>query len=273
MDGVTLEAPAKLNLRLLVGPVRPDGYHPIRSLMVAVDGLRDTVELTRAAARVVRCDGLDGPQNLAWRALDVLEAEVGRPLGCAVRITKRIPQQAGLGGGSSDAAAVLVGANRMFGLGLDVTTLECLGAEVGSDVPFFVRGGAQWADGRGEQLTPTTAPNFAAVIVAPDVGLSTRAVYEAFDALPAPPADDERPVPGAMPELGRWVRNDLWAAATTLHPGLVGISDALSACGAAATLLCGSGSAIAGLFGSATGADAAARTLPGRVFRVGPMAV
>jgi 4-diphosphocytidyl-2-C-methyl-D-erythritol kinase len=270
MDSVSIEAPAKLNLRLLVGPVRPDGYHPIRSLMVALAGLSDTVTIAPASSRVVDCAGLDGPANLAWQALDVLEREVGHPLPCLVQITKRIPQQAGLGGGSSDAAAVLVGANRMFGLGLAESQLEQIGSQVGSDVPFFVRGGAQWAEGRGERLSPAAIPDFAAVILAPEPGLSTAAVYSAFDALPKPPDNDQVGVPAGMPELAGWVRNDLWAAAISLQPELAAVSEDLCAHGAATTLLCGSGSAVAGLFDTAARADAAARSLTGRVFRVGP---
>ncbi|MBJ7366600.1 MAG: 4-(cytidine 5'-diphospho)-2-C-methyl-D-erythritol kinase, partial [Thermoleophilia bacterium] len=188
---ITVFAPPKVNLRLLVGPVRADGYHPLRSLMVALDGPADRVTVTRAAERAVRCPGIDGPANLAWTALDALEAEVGEPLPpLAVDIDKVLPSQAGVGGGSSDAAAVLRGANELLGLGLLPERLERAAAAVGSDVPFFIRGGAQWATGRGEILEPASAPAFECVIVAPGVGLSTAAVYAAFDALPAPEADN-----------------------------------------------------------------------------------
>ncbi len=152
--------------------------------MVEMAGVSDTVRIAAAPRRSVRCPGLDGPANLAWAALDALERAAGRPLPCAVEIDKRIPARAGLGGGSSDAARVLVGAARLFGLGLDAAALERIGAEVGSDVPFFVRGGAQWAEGRGEELRPAAAPPFAAAVIVPARGLSTAAVYAAFDALP-----------------------------------------------------------------------------------------
>ncbi len=117
MDRVTLSAPAKLNLRLLVGSLQPNGYHPIRSLMVTLDGLADTVTLSAASRRAVQCDGLDDRANLAWHALEALERATGRSLSCAVEIEKRIPMQAGLGGGSSDAAATLVGATACSGWG------------------------------------------------------------------------------------------------------------------------------------------------------------
>ncbi len=264
MDSVTLSAPAKLNLRLLVGPLQPDGYHPIRSLMVALDGLADTVTLTVGPERVVRCAGLESSANLAWKALDALEAAVGRSLPCAVDIDKRIPVQAGLGGGSSDAAATLVGANRMFDLGLDDTTLEAVAAQVGSDVPFFVRGGAQWAEGRGERLTPAPMPSFAALIVKPAAGLSTADVYRAFDRLPPLDPDDGHDPPLQMPELATWVRNDLWPAATILVPHLKSIADELVSLDAGAALLCGSGSALAGLY-----SDRATATLAGERFSGG----
>lgn len=264
MARVTLSAPAKLNLRLLVGPRRADGYHPIRSLMVALDGLADMVTLTAAATRSVRCDGLDDQANLAWQALDALEASTGRALVCAVDIDKRIPMQAGLGGGSSDAAATLVGANRLFDLGLDTAALEEIAARVGSDVPFFVRGGAQWAEGRGERLTPASMPSFAAVIVTPPFGLATADVYREFDRLPAPGPDDDAAPPGQMPALAGWVRNDLWPAARSLAPDLDAYAQKLAGYGARATLLCGSGAAVAGLFDDLAAAARAGKRLVDR---------
>ncbi len=253
MDRVVRIAPAKLNLQLLVGPRRSDGYHDIRSLMVALDGLSDTVSLTRASARTVLCPGVDPGDNLAARALDVLERAVGRTLPCQVDIEKHIPVQAGLGGGSSDAAATLVGANELFHLGVSDSELEHLGAQVGSDVPFFIRGGCQWAEGRGERLTPTTPPQFHAVIVTAPFGLSTADVYRRFDELPPPPVTHDQPPPTAMPALAGWVRNDLWDAARSLEPRLEQTANDLVATGASGVLLCGSGSAMAGLFaGSVT---------------------
>ena len=271
MDSVTLTAPAKLNLRLLVGALQPDGYHPIRSLMVALDGLADTVTVAVASHRAVRCDGLDDEANLAWRALDALQAAVGRPLPCVVEIDKRIPTQAGLGGGSSDAAAAILGASRLFDLGFDSGALETVAAQVGSDVPFFIRGGAQWAEGRGERLTPTAIPSFTAVIVKPPFGLPTADVYRAFDNLPAPEPDPRIDPPSGMPALASWVRNDLLQAARSLRPELEDVATNLRGRGARSTLLCGSGSAVAGLFDDASVARVAREQLdiaPLRAFLV-----
>lgn len=264
-----LDAPAKLNLRLLLGPRGDDGYHPLRSLVVALDGLADAVTVTPAAARRVSCPGIEGPANLAWRALDALEAEVGRPLPCEVVIDKRIPAQAGLGGGSSDAAATLVGADRVHRLDLGPDRLERVAARVGSDVPFFVRGGAQWAEGRGERLSQAAVAPFAAVLAMGAAGLATADVYRAFDRLPAPPPEEAAPgevVAGSRNEqpyreVVARSRNDLWPAALALAPGLGATARALAAAGADAVLLCGSGSCLAGLFATRPDAEAAAARL------------
>jgi 4-diphosphocytidyl-2-C-methyl-D-erythritol kinase len=270
-----------------VGPRGADGYHPLRSLSVALDGLADTVTVAAAAARRVSCPGIEGAANLAWRALDELEAEAGRPLPTEVVIDKRIPAQAGLGGGSSDAAAVLVAADRLHGLGLGPERLEAVAARVGSDVPFLVRGGAQWAEGRGERLRPAAVPPFAALLAKPPAGLSTAAVYAAFDRLPPPPPTRERDdvvagsrndpirseiVAGSSndPYLGEVVarsRNDLWGAALALAPGLGATARALAAAGADGVLLCGSGSCMAGLFRYRAGAEAAAARMGPGGFR------
>jgi 4-diphosphocytidyl-2-C-methyl-D-erythritol kinase len=216
--------------------------------MVELDGLADTIVLRSAARRTVRCAGLKERENLAWRALDALERLVGHPLALAVEIDKRIPLQAGLGGGSSDAAATMVGANRLLGLGCSTGDLERAAADVGSDVPFFIRGGAQWADGRGEALSPAAAPPFGVAVAVPRIGLSTAAVYAAFDRFPPPPPDDGRPCPARGDDLAEWARNDLWPAALALRPRLGAVARGLVAAGADAALLCGSGAAVAGLF-------------------------
>lgn len=246
-----------------------DGYHPVRTLMVALDGLADRVHLEPAAERSVRCPEADGPENLAWRALDALERALGRPLPLAVRIEKAVPSRAGLGGGSSDAAAVLAGADALLGLGLGPEALERVGAEVGADVPFFVRGGVQWGEGRGDRLRPGSAPPFAALLLRPDLGLSTPAVYGAFDRLPAPPPprDGDDAPPATFAGLAAWVRNDLWAPALALEPRLGATARALSAAGAPAVVMSGSGSCVAGLFPDAGAARAAAARLPEGGFR------
>ncbi|MGI9540039.1 MAG: 4-(cytidine 5'-diphospho)-2-C-methyl-D-erythritol kinase [Miltoncostaeaceae bacterium] len=246
MDALTVRARPKINLQLAVGPVGEDGYHPLRSLMVELDAPCDTLRLRRAPARSVDSAEAPGESNLCWAAIEALERRVGRELPVAVEIDKRIPAQAGLGGGSSDAASTLRACVRLFGLDLSDDDLVEVAAEVGSDVPFFVRGGAQWATGRGERLTTAASPRFAAVVTRPDARLSTSAVYGAFDRL-APPAVRASGEPPDMPALAGWARNDLWPVALALSPRLAATARALTAAGARATLLCGSGSCVAGL--------------------------
>jgi 4-diphosphocytidyl-2-C-methyl-D-erythritol kinase len=257
---VSLRAPAKLNLVLRVGPPGGDGYHPIWSLMVALDTPADRVTVRFAAAREVRCPGLDGPANLAWAALDALEEAVGRPLGVAVEIEKAIPERAGLGGGSSDAAVTLLAVDLLLGLGLGAGALEEVAAEVGSDVPFFVRGGAQWAQGRGERLRPARPLAVHALIAMPDGGLSTAEVYRAFDRV----GPSAAPAPAGEGPVWRWAVNDLWPAALALRPDLGGLARALRAAGARRALLCGSGAAMAGLFADREEAERGAEILRGR---------
>lgn len=247
----------KLNLRLAVGAPGTDGYHPLASLMVEVDGLHDDVVVRAAGRRRVECAEAPGRANLVWAALDALEEEVGRPLPVAVTIVKRIPSRAGLGGGSSDAAAALRAADRLLGLDLGPERLRGVAARVGSDVPFFVAGGTAWATGRGERIAPASAPAFAAVLVRPPFGLSTAAVYARFDRVvpvPAPPRAGAVPPP--WPALAGWVHNDLWPAALAADPGLGAPARALAAAGARRVLLCGSGSCLAGLVGDRDEAEA-----------------
>lgn len=260
-------APPKLNLRLLVGPAGDDGYHPVSTLMVALEGLADVVHMQRARERSIACPGVAERDNLAWAALDALEAELGRPLPLAVRIEKAIPSQAGLGGGSSDAAAVLVGADRLHRLALGADVLERVAARVGSDVPFFVRGGCQWGEGRGERLREGRAPCFAALLLRPQAGLSTPRVYAAYDRLPPPSPPVAGPEPVGFNALLGWVRNDLWPAALALQPSLGRHARDLAATGARVIVMSGSGSCLAGLFPDRPSALAAAGRLPDGPFR------
>src|SRR5438270_3967148 len=168
---LVVAAPAKLNLFLEVRGKRPDGFHDLETLMVAVD-LFDTVELAPGpAGRItIECDppGLPtGPDNLAYKAADALRRHANRPdLGAAVRLVKRIPAQAGLAGGSSDAAATITGLNRVWELNLSPPDLAAVAAEVGSDVAFFLGGPSAWCTGRGELVTPEPAARVFDFVVA-----------------------------------------------------------------------------------------------------------
>src|SRR5438874_4139070 len=150
-----LRAPAKVNLFLEVVGKRADGFHAVNTLMVAVS-LVDTLEFASADDGLLDLTCSDpalsvGPENLVVRAANVLRRHTGSRAGAAICLTKRIPMQAGLGGGSSDAAATLVGLNRLWGLNLGADVLTTLAASLGSDVAFFLDGPAAWCTGRGEE--------------------------------------------------------------------------------------------------------------------------
>ena len=151
---VTISAHAKINLTLEVLGKRPDGYHDIASVIQAI-ALADTVALTPAKELDFTCDvpGLDDDSNLALLAARLLQKEAGVESGAFITLKKRIPEAAGLGGGSSDASAVLRGLNALWGLGLTQKELQGLGAQLGSDVPYFILGGTVLVEGRGERLT------------------------------------------------------------------------------------------------------------------------
>ena len=178
---IEIEAHAKINLTLEVVGRRGDGYHDIVSIMQTV-GLHDVVTLEPAERLTLTCDPpeLESPDNLALRAARLLREHTGHSAGAAISLSKRIPVAAGLGGGSSDAAAVLVGLNRLWGLGLSREEMIPLAASLGSDVPFFLEGGTAMVSGRGERvraLPPADLRWF--VVLSPDIRLpdKTRRVY------------------------------------------------------------------------------------------------
>jgi 4-diphosphocytidyl-2-C-methyl-D-erythritol kinase len=174
-------APAKLNLFLHVVGRRADGYHQLQTLFQLVD-LSDTVTIgVREDGRIERPEGPAGvpPEaDLAVRAARALKAATGTPLGADLRVRKRIPQGGGLGGGSSDAATVLLALNQLWACGLSLGELSRLGQPLGADVPVFVEGSSAWAEGTGERLTPVVLPEAWYVIIHPGVGSSTREIFQ-----------------------------------------------------------------------------------------------
>ncbi|HET8692857.1 MAG TPA: 4-(cytidine 5'-diphospho)-2-C-methyl-D-erythritol kinase [Steroidobacteraceae bacterium] len=176
-------APAKLNLFLHVTGRRPDGYHLIQTLFQLID-LADEIRFTpRTDGEVRRLDGPAGvpaDSDLCVRAARRLREAAGRPdCGVDIRLSKRIPVQGGLGGGSSDAATTLVALNEIWGLRLPPGRLAELGLAIGADVPLFVRGETAWGEGIGERLTPVELPPRHFAIVFPGVGMPTAEVFQA----------------------------------------------------------------------------------------------
>lgn len=192
-ERITLLAPAKVNLFLAVGERRPDGYHDVVTILQTLDErVADTVAIERADALTVTCEppiGIPAEENLAFRALDGLSALAGREPALAVTISKRVPAAGGLGGASADAAAVLVGACRLWGLAADSPEVTALAASLGADVPFFIAGGTALYSGRGDALVRRLdTPALDLVVVNPGVPVSTPAAYATFDRLLRPTA-------------------------------------------------------------------------------------
>lgn len=176
------EAPAKLNLFLHVTGRRPDGYHELQTLFQLID-LCDTIGIAlREDGRIERPEGpADVPpeSDLAVRAALALQRATGARRGATLSVRKRIPQGGGLGGGSSDAATVLLALNELWGCGLSVDQLARLGLPLGADVPVFVRGRSAWAEGVGERLTPVELPERWYLIIHPGIAVSTGEIFQA----------------------------------------------------------------------------------------------
>mgnify|MGYP004699056489 FL=1 len=258
------KAYAKVNLTLAVGEKRPDGYHEVVSVMQRVS-LHDTLtaEQTREGITLTCSDPAlpSGEENLAHRAASLFFRETGIAGGAALTLEKRIPSQAGLGGGSSDAASVLLALRKLYAPALSDTELETMAAALGSDVPFFIRGGTQLATGRGEVLSPLpplTDGWF--VIVKPTESFSTPAMYRRLDNLPPACTPPLPPLQGGLPALAAGLFNR-FEAAIPAGSAVWDIKAQLAAYGALASLLSGSGSAVFGLFDTETAARAAVEAL------------
>jgi 4-diphosphocytidyl-2-C-methyl-D-erythritol kinase len=252
---LTLRAPAKVNLFLEVTAKRADGFHAVNTLMVAVS-LVDALEFALLANGVIDLTCSDpalstGPENLVHRAAELLRQRTGCQSGVAIRLIKRIPMQAGLGGGSSDAATTLIGLNRLWGLGLGVDELTTLAASLGSDVAFFLRPPAAWCTGRGEEVSPRTiGRRLHFVLVCPPFGLATADVYRGVE-VPDVPLDGG-PIQAALAasgavEIGRLLHNRLQKPAERLRPEISAWLAKLAATQPAGCLLSGSGSTMLAL--------------------------
>lgn len=255
LAALSLRAPAKVNLFLEIVAKRADGFHAVETLMLAVS-LADTLEFASADNETIDLTCSDpglsaGPDNLVVQAAERLRQHVGKRLGATIRLTKRIPTQAGLGGGSSDAATTLIGLNRLWRLGLGAGELIKLAAALGSDVAFFLRPPAAWCTGRGEVIEPrTVGRRLHLVLVKPPFGLPTADVYRGVRVPDAPvdgAAMQAALAAGDVEEIGRRLHNRLQEPAEKLRPEIASLMARLAATGPAGCLLSGSGSAILAL--------------------------
>lgn len=210
-------APAKLNLFLHVTGRRADGYHLLQSAFMLIDWC-DTLHFElRAGGALSREDiGIALPEDdLVLRAARALQSYGGTSLGAHIRIDKCIPSQAGMGGGSSDAASTLLALNRLWKLRLSLAALEKIGLAVGADVPFFLRGHNAWVEGIGELITPIELPRARFAVVKPDEGLETRRIFDD----PALRRDSHAAIiSGFAADPWGFGRNDLQAVAQNLCP-------------------------------------------------------
>jgi 4-diphosphocytidyl-2-C-methyl-D-erythritol kinase len=261
---------AKINLCLHVLGRRPDAYHELRTIFQAIS-LRDILELslTRKPGIALDVSGAElpaGPDNLVYRALDALSAEIGYGGGVRARLEKRIPVARGLGGGSSDAAVALLGLLRLTKKKIPLERLIEIAAALGADVPFFLFGGRALAVNRGDEIYPLPdAPRRTVLVISPrEIGVSTKDAYQWIST-----ELTNHPKP---PKIWRFcalcwsrtgeVSNDFEGPVFARHPRLGEIRDGLLQRGAAEAALAGSGSAVFGIFRNPAQARRAARAFP-----------
>ncbi|HZN61210.1 MAG TPA: 4-(cytidine 5'-diphospho)-2-C-methyl-D-erythritol kinase [Planctomycetota bacterium] len=271
-----IDCPAKINLYLDVLGKRPDGYHDLVTVMVPIT-LFDTI-----AVEPARRDSLEiepagtappGSANSVLRALRALRRSRRIPP-LRIRLTKRIPSAAGLGGASTDAAGLIRAADRRFSLGLGVLEMESILGSIGSDTAFFARGTAALCTGRGERVHPLArAPVLEMVVAWPGTENPTGEIFRRFnDSLTPDPSkalDFVRVLAGGDPgRIGRSLVNRLEPAAILWDPRLKRVPGAMRAAGLAGARMTGSGSAFYGVGTSRAETDRAARRLQGRIYRV-----
>lgn len=271
METVKLLSRAKINLTLDVSRLRPDGYHDIDSVAQVID-LSDDLEAWRAEEGYIEVSVEAGEapadrSNLVCRAAEVFFAQTGIRGGARFVLRKRIPAQAGLGGGSGNAASAIAALDRLYDCGLSRNDMSALAAKVGSDVALFVFGGTLRMRGRGDLVEPLPdAPELNLVVVKPAVGVSTSWAYAELDKRERLPsggsgAADAAIRAGDRAALIASLSNDFDPVLCALVPELDAARRRLLDVGAQAAMLCGSGSAVFGVFESDDTAREAAKTL------------
>ncbi len=262
-----IKAFAKINLTLDITGRREDGYHLLRSVMQQIYPC-DLVEVKKADSISLKlfCDNEPGSshevvpadrRNIAWKAAELILKEAGIDSGVEITLKKSIPAAAGLAGGSTDAAAVLKGVNELYEIGYDTDKLCELGVRLGADVPFCIRGGTALAEGIGDKLTPLPTPEKAYILlVKPPIAVSTKEVYEAYDALePSEREDRSGRLEKLLKEGGAdpkavcgCLMNVLAGVTEARHPMIKEIREKMTELGAEGALMSGSGPTVFGIF-------------------------
>ena len=278
MPSVIVRAHAKINLDLRVLGPRPDGYHELRTVFQSI-ALHDVVEcVPREGALAIECTTAGVPldsSNLVWRAADALWRALRKPppvRDVLVRLQKNIPLQAGLGGGSADAAAALIALARLWKTPVRPVQLTDVAATLGADVPFFLSGGTALGLGRGDEVYPLAdLARHWIVLLVPGFGVATADAYSWYDAERDQSRGGNREpqhVPGPWPSRAAQMINDLEAPIARHHPEIDQMRTALRRAGALAASMSGSGSAVFGLFQKRADALAAVDRLSGSGWRV-----
>jgi len=276
---VTIRAHAKINLDLRVLGPRLDGYHELRTVFQSL-ALHDVIEcVAREGPLAIECDTAGVPlddSNLVWRAAEALWRALRRPgraRDVVIRLQKHIPLQAGLGGGSSDAAATLMALARLWKVPVKPVQLTDVAAALGADVPFFLAGGTALGLGRGDEVYPLAdLPRHWIVLLVPGFGVSTTDAYSWYDGerdlSRGVSAREPQYVPGPWPSRAAQMINDLEAPIARHHPEIDQMRTALRRAGALAAAMSGSGSTVFGLFQKRGEALAAVEGLAGSGWRV-----
>ena len=267
MRSVSLPAFAKINLDLRVLGSRADGFHDLKTVFQSLALFDNVTVSTRRGPLALSCDEPDVPsdrRNLAWKAAALLHhvatGKTSAPRDILIELRKRVPAQAGLGGGSANAAMTLLALNALWKLDLDIASLSRIAARLGADVPYFLIGGTALGLGRGDDIYPLAdMPPVHVVILRPGFGVATADAYRWFDEELRRPLKEPaaRPVPPGWPAWSTTLRNDLEAAVIKHHPAIGRIRQSLLDAGATFAAMSGSGSAVFGLFERR---DAARRT-------------
>ncbi len=266
-----IQARGKINWTLNIVGQRNDGYHLLDMLMQPI-ALHDTLFLSPAEGLSLTIEGAEGlscQDNLILRAARALQAAAHTHQGAAIRLVKRIPMGAGLGGGSADAAAALKGLNALWGLDCPLDTLCGIGETVGADVPFCLHDAPRRAQGIGERLSPIVSRVFPLILIQPCEALSTKEVYAAYHGAPMiRPADTEAAIralaAGDLAALRVCGGNVLEGASIPLRPAIAEAREALYASGAAFSQMTGSGSVVFGAFDRPEDAQRACAALRAR---------
>jgi len=289
---LTITAPAKINLVLRVVGSRPDGYHDLVMVMEKL-ALADAITLTTIPSGIElaidgqRDQGMEAEKNLAWRAGALFKKTTGDERGVRIALTKRVPVAAGLGGGSSDAAAVIKGLNRLWERGLSNNELAVMGVKLGADVPFFCYDGSALVEGIGDRVTPiANLPKLYILLINPGFAVPTPWVYQEWDKQQVQGAGckvQEKQVLGltveksdakaprlfeAFQDVTAHLANDLEPVTMAAYPQVSAIKKYLLDAGAEGALMSGSGPTVFGLFSSKDMRDRAAAGVTSKDWKV-----